>query len=160
MDYFHVNANYIFWKTNHVIVPFEQYTVINRTASSVTFTDISLLNIQLTCNIRTFGQIDQNVYGIRVISGRKCFTFFLFQTLSLLLNYNFNVCCLLVFMKCRNCQLCEFWTFFFSMSLELHLQYTCTKNLKSNTSFIFFLKAKYLSVFWKIILTLDTPKKC
>ncbi|XP_022453021.1 interleukin-6 receptor subunit beta isoform X1 [Delphinapterus leucas] len=69
MDYFHVNANYIFWKTNHVIVPFEQYTVINRTASSVTFTDISLLNIQLTCNIRTFGQIDQNVYGIRIISG-------------------------------------------------------------------------------------------
>ncbi|KAB0389092.1 hypothetical protein E2I00_011109, partial [Balaenoptera physalus] len=69
MDYFHVNANYIFWKTNHVIVPLEQYTVINRTASSVTFTDISLLNIQLTCNIRTFGQIDQNVYGIRIISG-------------------------------------------------------------------------------------------
>ncbi|XP_030177014.1 interleukin-6 receptor subunit beta isoform X2 [Lynx canadensis] len=69
MDYFHVNANYIFWKTNHVTVPKEQYTVINRTASSVTFTDISLLNIQLTCNIRTFGQIDQNVYGIRIISG-------------------------------------------------------------------------------------------
>ncbi|XP_005604312.1 interleukin-6 receptor subunit beta isoform X2 [Equus asinus] len=69
MDYFHVNANYIFWKTNHVTVPKEQYTVINRTASSVTFTNISLLNIQLTCNIRTFGQIDQNVYGIRIISG-------------------------------------------------------------------------------------------
>ncbi|GAB5566882.1 interleukin-6 receptor subunit beta isoform X1 [Prionailurus iriomotensis] len=69
MDYFHVNANYIFWKTNHVTVPKEQYTIINRTASSVTFTDISLLNIQLTCNIRTFGQIDQNVYGIRIISG-------------------------------------------------------------------------------------------
>uniref|UniRef100_A0A671F5A5 Interleukin 6 cytokine family signal transducer n=1 Tax=Rhinolophus ferrumequinum TaxID=59479 RepID=A0A671F5A5_RHIFE len=69
MDYFHVNANYIFWKTNHATVPHEQYTVINRTASSVTFTDISLLNIQLTCNIRTFGQIDQNVYGIRIISG-------------------------------------------------------------------------------------------
>uniref|UniRef100_A0A8C8WZE0 Interleukin-6 receptor subunit beta n=1 Tax=Panthera leo TaxID=9689 RepID=A0A8C8WZE0_PANLE len=69
MDYFHVNANYIFWKTNHVTVPKEQYTIINRTASSVTFRDISLLNIQLTCNIRTFGQIDQNVYGIRIISG-------------------------------------------------------------------------------------------
>ncbi|XP_014637129.1 PREDICTED: interleukin-6 receptor subunit beta isoform X2 [Ceratotherium simum simum] len=69
MDYFHVNANYIFWKTNHVTVPKEQYTVINRTASSVTFTNIPLLNSQLTCNIRTFGQIDQNVYGIRIISG-------------------------------------------------------------------------------------------
>ncbi|XP_021557430.1 interleukin-6 receptor subunit beta isoform X2 [Neomonachus schauinslandi] len=69
MDYFHVNASYIFWKTNHLTVPKEQYTIINRTASSVTFTDTSLLNTQLTCNIRTFGQIDQNVYGIRIISG-------------------------------------------------------------------------------------------
>uniref|UniRef100_A0A8D1VD38 Interleukin-6 receptor subunit beta n=2 Tax=Sus scrofa TaxID=9823 RepID=A0A8D1VD38_PIG len=69
MDHYHVNASYIFWKTNHVTIPYEQYNVINRTASSVTFRDISLLNIQLTCNIRTFGQIDQNVYGIRIISG-------------------------------------------------------------------------------------------
>ncbi|XP_077923438.1 interleukin-6 receptor subunit beta isoform X2 [Halichoerus grypus] len=69
MDYFHVNASYIFWKTNHLTVPKEQYTIINRTASSVTFTDTSLLNTQLTCNIRTFGQIDQNVYGIRITSG-------------------------------------------------------------------------------------------
>ncbi|KAI5939084.1 Interleukin-6 receptor subunit beta [Manis javanica] len=69
MDYFHVNADYIFWKTNHAAVPNKQYTVINRTASSVTFTDMPLLNVQLTCNVRTFGQIDQNVYGIRIISG-------------------------------------------------------------------------------------------
>ncbi|XP_054102576.1 interleukin-6 receptor subunit beta isoform X2 [Callithrix jacchus] len=69
MDYFHVNANYIFWKTNHFTIPKEQYTIINRTASSVTFTDIASLNIQLTCNILTFGQIEQNVYGITVISG-------------------------------------------------------------------------------------------
>ncbi|XP_054571341.1 interleukin-6 receptor subunit beta [Eptesicus fuscus] len=69
MDYFHVNADYIFWKTNHVTVPRAQYAVINRTASSVTFTDVALLNTQLTCNIRTFGQIDQNVYGVRVVSG-------------------------------------------------------------------------------------------
>uniref|UniRef100_A0A8C7AUQ0 Interleukin-6 receptor subunit beta n=1 Tax=Neovison vison TaxID=452646 RepID=A0A8C7AUQ0_NEOVI len=69
MDYFHVNASYIFWKTNHLTVPKEQYTTINKTASSVTFTDTSSLNTQLTCNIRTFGQIDQNVYGIRIISG-------------------------------------------------------------------------------------------
>lgn len=71
VDYLHVNAGYIFWKTNHATVPREQYTVINRTASSVTFPDFSLLNTQLTCNIRTFGQIDQNVYGISIVSGRK-----------------------------------------------------------------------------------------
>nr|XP_045249660.1 interleukin-6 receptor subunit beta isoform X4 [Macaca fascicularis] len=69
MDYFHVNANYIVWKTNHFTIPKEQYTIINRTASSVTFTDISSLNIQLTCNILTFGQLEQNVYGITIISG-------------------------------------------------------------------------------------------
>ncbi|XP_060047039.1 interleukin-6 receptor subunit beta isoform X1 [Erinaceus europaeus] len=69
MKSYHVNASYIFWKTNHVTVPSEQYTVINSTASSVTFTNISLSNTQLTCNIRTFGQIDQNVYGIRIVSG-------------------------------------------------------------------------------------------
>ncbi|KAK1345411.1 hypothetical protein QTO34_014124 [Cnephaeus nilssonii] len=69
MDYFHVNADYIFWKTNHETVPRTQYAVINRTASSVTFADVALLNTQLTCNIRTFGQIDQNVYGVRVVSG-------------------------------------------------------------------------------------------
>uniref|UniRef100_A0A2K5IGQ8 Fibronectin type-III domain-containing protein n=1 Tax=Colobus angolensis palliatus TaxID=336983 RepID=A0A2K5IGQ8_COLAP len=74
MDYFHVNANYIVWKTNHFTIPKEQYTIINRTASSVTFTDISSLNIQLTCNILTFGQLEQNVYGITIISGCKfCF---------------------------------------------------------------------------------------
>lgn len=93
MDYFHVNASYIFWKTNHLTVPKEQYTIINRTASSVTFTDTSLLNTQLTCNIRTFGQIDQNVYGIRIISGCKFYiVFVLFQTLLWLLNYICNVC--------------------------------------------------------------------
>uniref|UniRef100_A0A8C0XSC5 Interleukin-6 receptor subunit beta n=1 Tax=Castor canadensis TaxID=51338 RepID=A0A8C0XSC5_CASCN len=69
MDYFHVNASYIIWKTNHLAVPKEQYTIINRTASSVTFTNIASLHVQLTCNILTFGQIEQNVYGITVLSG-------------------------------------------------------------------------------------------
>uniref|UniRef100_A0A8D2B874 Interleukin-6 receptor subunit beta n=1 Tax=Sciurus vulgaris TaxID=55149 RepID=A0A8D2B874_SCIVU len=69
MDYFHVNANYIIWKTNHLTVPKEQYTVINRTAASVTFTNVVSPNLQLTCNILTFGQIEQNVYGITVLSG-------------------------------------------------------------------------------------------
>nr|XP_003408091.1 interleukin-6 receptor subunit beta isoform X2 [Loxodonta africana] len=69
MDNFGVNADNIFWKTNHATVPKEQYTIINRTASSVSFTDISSLNTQLTCNIYAFGQIEQNVYGITIISG-------------------------------------------------------------------------------------------
>uniref|UniRef100_A0A8D2GY43 Interleukin-6 receptor subunit beta n=1 Tax=Urocitellus parryii TaxID=9999 RepID=A0A8D2GY43_UROPR len=69
MDYFHVNANYIIWKTNHLTVPKEQYTIINRTAASVTFTNVVSPNLQLTCNILTFGQIEQNVYGITVLSG-------------------------------------------------------------------------------------------
>ncbi|XP_054431324.1 interleukin-6 receptor subunit beta [Pteronotus mesoamericanus] len=69
MDYYRVNAGDVFWKTNHVTVPHEQCTVINKTASSVTFTNMSLLSVQLTCNIRTFGQIDQNIYGIRVTAG-------------------------------------------------------------------------------------------
>lgn len=69
MDNFHVNANYIVWKINHFTVPKEQYTILNRTASSVTFTNVTALSVQLTCNILTFGQIEQNVYGITVISG-------------------------------------------------------------------------------------------
>lgn len=69
MDYFHVNASYIIWKTNHLTVPKEQYTIINRTAASVTFTNVVSPNLQLTCNILTFGQIEQNVYGITVLSG-------------------------------------------------------------------------------------------
>ncbi|ELW65681.1 Interleukin-6 receptor subunit beta, partial [Tupaia chinensis] len=69
MDFFHVNANYIYWKTSHFTIPKEQYTIINKTASSVTFTNIGLLNTHLTCNVLTFGQIEQNVYGITIISG-------------------------------------------------------------------------------------------
>lgn len=72
MRNFHVSADDIFWKTNHVAVPREQYAALNGTASSVTFTNVSLLNVQLTCNVRTFGQLDQNVYGVRLVAGRKC----------------------------------------------------------------------------------------
>ncbi|XP_040833480.1 interleukin-6 receptor subunit beta isoform X1 [Ochotona curzoniae] len=69
MKKFHVNASYIVWKINHFTIPKEQYTVISRTACSVTFTNITALNAQLTCNILTFGQIEQNVYGVTLISG-------------------------------------------------------------------------------------------
>lgn len=69
LQLYSVNATYIVWKTNHVAVPKEQVTVINRTASSVTFTDVVFQNVQLTCNILSFGQIEQNVYGITILSG-------------------------------------------------------------------------------------------
>ncbi|KAM4875991.1 interleukin-6 receptor subunit beta [Thomomys bottae] len=69
MNYFHVNASYIIWKTNHLAVPKKQYAIINRTTSSVTFTNVGSLNVQLTCNILTYGQIEQNVYGINILSG-------------------------------------------------------------------------------------------
>lgn len=64
-----VNASYVVWKTNHVAVPKEQVTVVNRTTSRVTFTDLVLQSFQLTCNILSFGQIEQNVYGVTVLSG-------------------------------------------------------------------------------------------
>lgn len=69
LQQYYVNASFIVWKTNHVAVPKEQVTVINRTTSSVTFTDMNLQTVQLTCNILSFGQIEQNVYGTTVLSG-------------------------------------------------------------------------------------------
>lgn len=69
LQHFYVNASYIVWKTNHAAVPREQVTVINRTTSSVTFTDVVLPSVQLTCNILSFGQIEQNVYGVTMLSG-------------------------------------------------------------------------------------------
>ena len=78
MDDYHVTADDIFWKTNRATVSRDQYTVINRTSSSVTFLNIPLINVLLSCNIRMFGQINRSVYGIRIISGCKfCFTFFI-----------------------------------------------------------------------------------
>lgn len=69
LQQYDVNASFIVWKTNHVAVPKEQVTVINRTTSSVTFTDMILPTVQLTCNVLSFGQIEQNVYGTTVLSG-------------------------------------------------------------------------------------------
>ncbi|OBS69548.1 hypothetical protein A6R68_01911, partial [Neotoma lepida] len=69
LQQYDVNASFIVWKTNHVAVPKEQVTVINRTTSSVTFTDMTLQTVQLTCNVLSFGQIEQNVYGTTVLSG-------------------------------------------------------------------------------------------
>ncbi|XP_023564617.1 interleukin-6 receptor subunit beta isoform X2 [Octodon degus] len=69
MSVYDVNASYIIWKTDHVQVPKEQYTIINTTTSSVTFTNIGLLNVQLMCNILAYGQMEMSVYGIRVRTG-------------------------------------------------------------------------------------------
>lgn len=118
MDYFHVNADYIFWKTNHVTVPREQYTVINSSAASVTFPDVSLLNTQLTCNVRTFGQIDQNVYGIRVVSGRKSRVPPGWAVTDLCLQ-----CRAFVSRRRRDSRASGFWThLFLKISLEVELQ--------------------------------------
>lgn len=76
LQQYYVNASFIVWKTNHDAVPKEQVTVINRTTSSVTFTDMNLQTVQLTCNILSFGQIEQNVYGTTVLSGCKILVLF------------------------------------------------------------------------------------
>lgn len=76
LQQYYVNASFIVWKTNHVAVPKEQVTVINRTTSSVTFTDMNFQTVQLTCNILSFGQIEQNVYGTTVLSGCKILVLF------------------------------------------------------------------------------------
>lgn len=69
MSVFEVNASHIIWKANRVLIPEEQYTVINTTTSSVTFTNIGLVNVQLICNILAYGQIEMNVYGVRMRTG-------------------------------------------------------------------------------------------
>ncbi|XP_008100987.1 interleukin-6 receptor subunit beta [Anolis carolinensis] len=64
-----VHANQIFWKTKNVIVPKEQYHIINQTVSSITFNDTSTLISPLTCNILVEGNIEQNIYGIQIQLG-------------------------------------------------------------------------------------------
>ncbi|XP_062984133.1 interleukin-6 receptor subunit beta [Elgaria multicarinata webbii] len=67
--YGNIHANQIFWKTKNVVVPKEQYGVINETVSSVTFNDTSTLDTPLTCNILVAGNIVQNIYGIQIKLG-------------------------------------------------------------------------------------------
>uniref|UniRef100_F6RHV6 Interleukin 6 cytokine family signal transducer n=1 Tax=Ornithorhynchus anatinus TaxID=9258 RepID=F6RHV6_ORNAN len=63
------DASHIFWKTKNKHVPKEQYTVLNRTASSVTFNNIFSLDSPLTCNLLKYGQLEQNIYGIQIKLG-------------------------------------------------------------------------------------------
>ncbi|XP_056680885.1 interleukin-6 receptor subunit beta isoform X6 [Monodelphis domestica] len=65
----HLNASHIFWKIKNTYIPKEQYTVINRTAASVTLEDVSSLGSLLTCNILLYGQIEQTIYGIQMQIG-------------------------------------------------------------------------------------------
>ncbi|XP_044302690.1 interleukin-6 receptor subunit beta [Varanus komodoensis] len=67
--YDNINASQIFWKTKNVVVPKEQYNVINKTFSSVTFNDTSTLVSPLTCNILARGNIERNIYGINIRLG-------------------------------------------------------------------------------------------
>nr|XP_056705015.1 interleukin-6 receptor subunit beta [Euleptes europaea] len=67
--YGNVHADQIIWKTRSEVVPKEQYSVINRTASRVTFNDTSTLASPLTCNILVAGNIEQNIYGIQIQLG-------------------------------------------------------------------------------------------
>ncbi|KAM7167000.1 interleukin-6 receptor subunit beta isoform 2-T2 [Macrochelys suwanniensis] len=69
LDFGNIHANQIIWKIKSSVVPKEQYRVINRTVSSVTFSDTSTLATPLTCNVLADGQIEQNIYGIAVTLG-------------------------------------------------------------------------------------------
>uniref|UniRef100_A0A8C0IQ68 Interleukin-6 receptor subunit beta n=1 Tax=Chelonoidis abingdonii TaxID=106734 RepID=A0A8C0IQ68_CHEAB len=69
LDFGNIRANQIIWKIKNSVVPKEQYRVINRTVSSVTFSDTSTLATPLTCNVLADGQIEQNIYGIAVTLG-------------------------------------------------------------------------------------------
>nr|XP_006139624.1 interleukin-6 receptor subunit beta isoform X2 [Pelodiscus sinensis] len=69
LDLGNIHANQIIWRIKSSVVPKEQYHVINRTVSSVTFNDTSILATPLTCNILADGQIEQNIYGIAVTVG-------------------------------------------------------------------------------------------
>ncbi|XP_074851662.1 interleukin-6 receptor subunit beta isoform X2 [Carettochelys insculpta] len=69
LDLGNMHANQIIWKIKNSVVPKEQYRVINRTVSSVTFNDTSTLATPLMCNILADGQIEQNIYGIPVLLG-------------------------------------------------------------------------------------------
>ncbi|XP_075445339.1 interleukin-6 receptor subunit beta isoform X1 [Ascaphus truei] len=58
------DASQVFWKIKTAKVPAIQYKVINRTVSSVTFENTSMLDSPLTCNILLYGQMEQTLHGI------------------------------------------------------------------------------------------------
>ncbi|MEE6458262.1 hypothetical protein FKM82_000240 [Ascaphus truei] len=58
------DASQVFWKIKTAKVPAIQYKVINRTVSSVTFENTSMLDSPLTCNILLYGQMEQTLHGM------------------------------------------------------------------------------------------------
>ncbi|XP_063151718.1 interleukin-6 receptor subunit beta [Candoia aspera] len=67
--YGRIRAEQIIWKTKTTLVPKEQYSIINQTVSSVTFSDTSTLVSPLTCNVLLPGDFVQNIYGIQIELG-------------------------------------------------------------------------------------------
>ncbi|XP_029432841.1 interleukin-6 receptor subunit beta isoform X2 [Rhinatrema bivittatum] len=63
------DASNIFWKTKTTKVPEEQYTVINRTVSSVTLNVSSSFESPLTCSVLAIGQLEQTLHGIFITLG-------------------------------------------------------------------------------------------
>lgn len=70
-SYGRIRAEQVIWKTKTTVVPKEQYSIINETVSSVTFSDTSTLVSPLTCNILVPGGLVQNIYGIQIQLGCK-----------------------------------------------------------------------------------------
>ncbi|XP_034296790.1 interleukin-6 receptor subunit beta isoform X2 [Pantherophis guttatus] len=68
-SYGKIRAEQVIWKTKTTVVPKEQYSIINETVSSVTFSDTSTLVSPLTCNILVPGGLVQNIYGIQIQLG-------------------------------------------------------------------------------------------
>ncbi|XP_032068399.1 interleukin-6 receptor subunit beta isoform X2 [Thamnophis elegans] len=64
-----IGAEQVIWKTKTTVVPKEQYSIINKTISSVTFSDTSTLVSPLTCNAELPGGLVQNIYGIQIQLG-------------------------------------------------------------------------------------------
>ncbi|KAM6471139.1 interleukin-6 receptor subunit beta isoform 2-T2 [Liasis olivaceus] len=69
LPYGRIRAEQVIWKTKTTVVPKEQYSIINETVSSVTFSDTSTLVSPLTCNILLPGDFIQNIYGIQIQQG-------------------------------------------------------------------------------------------
>ncbi|XP_070599441.1 interleukin-6 receptor subunit beta [Erythrolamprus reginae] len=63
------HAEQVIWKTKTTVVPKEQYSIVNETVSSVTFSDTSTLVSPLTCNVLIPGGLVQNIYGIEIQLG-------------------------------------------------------------------------------------------
>ncbi|NP_001121265.1 uncharacterized protein LOC100158347 precursor [Xenopus laevis] len=58
------DAQRVYWNVRGVKVPETQYTLLNRTASSVTFENLTTLSSPLTCNVLASGHVPNTLHGI------------------------------------------------------------------------------------------------